>query len=327
MSKVVQKRWVKLFVAVTILMLTQVAWWLDVFNRNVKNISELQKENAALRGVINQPGVLENIQKAVYHKQLMFFSETFVFAALTAFGLYLLFRALRYQEKAREQQKQFIETMTHESKTPLTALKLRLESILEGNSNDPQLSKELSQSLEEVRRLASVFEKALNLNRMENYAFRFEEVPFSESVKEVVRRMDPLFRQKNVKVSSSISNDVWVRGDLFALQNTVQSLLENAVLYNDKAERFVSVEVSEKEGEVLLRVLDNGPGISTSDKEKVFDKFFRGKASRKIPGTGLGLYLARHIVESHSGRISIETSGAGGACFQIFLPKLGGGRD
>jgi signal transduction histidine kinase len=326
MPKVVQKRWVKLFIAVTILMLTQVAWWLDVFNRNVRSISNLQKENAILRGVIDHPGVLENIQRNSYHKKLMFFSETAVFAALTAFGLYLLFRALRYQERAREQQKQFIETMTHESKTPLTALKLRLESILEVNSAEPQLSRELSQSLEEVRRLASVFEKALNLNRMESYAFRFEEILFSDLLKEVIRRMDPLFRQKNVAVRVAVNDNIWVKGDLFALQNTVQSLLENAVLYNDKTDRIVSVELSEKESEVLLRVSDNGPGIFSADREKVFDKFFRGKTSRKTPGTGLGLYLAKHIVESHSGKISIEGSGDGGACFQVLLPKLGAGR-
>jgi len=326
MSKVVQKRWVKLFIAVTILMLTQVAWWLDVFNRNVKSISNLQKENAILRGVMDHPGVLESIQRNSYHKKLMFFSETAVFAALTAFGLYLLFRALRYQEMAREQQKQFIETMTHESKTPLTALKLRLESILEVNSAEPQLSRELSQSLEEVRRLASVFEKALNLNRMESYAFRFEEILFSDLLKEVIRRMDPLFRQKNVAVIMAVNDNIWVKGDLFALQNTVQSLLENAVLYNDKTDRVVSVELSEKESEVLLRVSDNGPGIFPADREKVFDKFFRGKTSRKNPGTGLGLYLAKHIVESHSGKISIESSGDGGACFQVLLPKLGAGR-
>jgi signal transduction histidine kinase len=216
--------------------------------------------------------------------------------------------------------------MTHESKTPLTALKLRLESILEVNSDEAQLSRELSQSLEEVRRLASVFEKALNLNRMESYAFRFEEILFSDLLKEVIRRMDPLFRQKNVAVRVAVNDNIWVKGDLFALQNTVQSLLENAVLYNDKTDRVVSVELSEKESEVLLRVSDNGPGIFSADREKVFDKFFRGKTSRKTPGTGLGLYLAKHIVESHSGKISIEGSGDSGACFQVLLPKLGAGR-
>ncbi|MFM8315196.1 MAG: sensor histidine kinase, partial [Deltaproteobacteria bacterium] len=262
MSQVVQKRWVKLFIAVSILMLTQVAWWLDVFSRNVKTVSELQKENAALRGVLNQVGVVEAIQKDAFHKQLMFYSETFVFAALTAFGLYLLFRALRMQEKAREQQKQFIETMTHESKTPLTALKLRLESTLEKNSNEVQLSKEISQSLEEVRRLISVFEKALSLNRMENYSFCFEEISVSEMVKEVARRMEPLFKQRNVRFHFSASEEVWVKGDLFALQNTVQSLLENAVLYNDKNEREVTIELKQRNNEVLLTVSDNGPGIS-----------------------------------------------------------------
>jgi two-component system, OmpR family, sensor histidine kinase CiaH len=326
MSKVTQKRWVKLFVAVSVLMLTQVAWWLDVFSRNVKTIAELKQENATLRGIVNQPGVLESIKTTAYHKQLMFFSETFVFAALTGFGLYLLFRALRFQEKARETQKQFIETMTHESKTPLTALKLRLESIIEKNQGESQLSKELGQSLEEVRRLGSVFEKALHLNRMENYAFRFEEIPFSDTVKEVIRRMDPLFRQKSVKVTVTVAENVWVRGDLFGLQNTVQSLLENAVLYNDKVAKEVQIELREQSSEVSLKIADNGPGIPETEKEKIFEKFYRAKTSRRIPGTGLGLYLTKHIVESHSGKIELKSNVQDGACFEVRLPRLGGDR-
>ncbi len=323
MPKIVQKRWVNLFVAVSILMLTQVVWWLDVFTRSVRTISHLREENALLKGILEQPGVLEGIRDAAYHKYLMFFSETAVFAALTALGLYLLFRALRMQEKAREMQKQFIETMTHESKTPLTALKLRLESTLEKNSKGLQLSKEIEQSLEEVRRLASVFEKALTLNRMENYAFQFEDIQFSEMVKEVVRRMDPLFKQKNVQVELSLAKDLWLRGDLYAIQNIIQSLLENAVLYNDKDDRNVSIDVIDASNKILVKINDNGPGIPIGDRAHVFEKFFRGRTGRKIPGTGLGLYLARYIVNAHSGVIRLVDSPKAGTFFEVELPKMG----
>ena len=265
MSKIVQKRWVNLFVAVSILMLTQVVWWLDVFSRSVRTMSHLREENASLKGILEQPGVLEGIRDAAYHKYLMFFSETAVFAALTALGLYLLFRALRMQEKAREMQKQFIETMTHESKTPLTALKLRLESTLEKNSKGLQLSKEIEQSLE----------------------------------------------------------DLWLRGDLYAIQNIIQSLLENAVLYNDKDDRNVSIDVIDASNKILVKINDNGPGIPIGDRAHVFEKFFRGRTGRKIPGTGLGLYLARYIVNAHSGVIRLVDSPKAGTFFEVELPKMG----
>lgn len=323
MSTIVQKRWAKLFIAVSVLMLTQVAWWLDVFSRNVNTIAELRKENATLQQTINNPGVIESIQIFTARKKLMFYSETFVFGALTALGLYLLFRALRLQERARELQKQFIETVSHESKTPLTALKLRLESILEKSENQPELLREVSLSLEEVRRLASVFEKTLNLNRMENIGFRFESVSFSDLTQEVIRRMDPLFRQKKVNVSASISQDIWVNGDLFALQNLVQSLLENAVLYNDKAVREVGIDLRESLEGVSLKISDNGPGISEVEQSKVFDKFFRGKSSRRVPGTGLGLYLVKHTVDLHQGKIELKRSSESGSEFEILLPRRG----
>ncbi len=323
MSTIVQKRWAKLFLAVAILMLTQVVWWLDVFSRHVNTIAELRKENSVLQGTIRDPGVIEAIETFTARKKMMFYSETFVFGVLTALGLYLLFRALKNQEKARDLQKQFIETVSHESKTPLTALKLRLESILEKSESDAQLSKELNQSLEEVRRLVSVFDKTLSLNRMESLSFRFEEVSFSELTQQVMRRMDPLFKQKNVKLSSSISNDVWVRGDLFALQNLVQSLLENAVIYNDKERREVAVELREVAGAVKLKITDNGPGISQEERNKIFEKFFRGKSSRRIPGTGLGLYLVKHTVEMHSGKIELSSSSSNGAQFEVTFPRKG----
>lgn len=323
MSTLVQKRWAKLFVAVSILMLTQVAWWLDVFSTSVNTIAVLRIENASLRGVLEQPGVKESIAEASYRKKLMFYSETFVFAGLTAFGLYLLFRALKLQEKTRDLQKQFIETMSHESKTPLTALKLRLESVLEKKEGETQLAKELSLSLEEVRRIGSVFEKALILNRMESYAFRFEELSFSELVKEVVRRMEPLFRQKQVVVQCSLESQGWIKGDLFGLQNTVQSLLENAVLYNEKTEKELRIELSEEDSSIRLSVSDNGPGISEVDREKIFEKFYRTKTSRKVPGTGLGLYLAKHIAETHNGSLVLSFSKGGqGSKFDLKLPKL-----
>lgn len=323
MSTIVQKRWAKLFLAVAILMLTQVVWWLDVFSRHVNTIAELRKENSVLQGTIRDPGVIEAIETFTARKKMMFYSETFVFGVLTALGLYLLFRALKNQEKARDLQKQFIETVSHESKTPLTALKLRLESILEKSESDAQLSKELNQSLEEVRRLVSVFDKTLSLNRMESLSFRFEEVSFSELTQQVMRRMDPLFKQKNVKLSSSISNDVWVRGDLFALQNLVQSLLENAVIYNDKETREVAVELREVAGAVKLKITDNGPGILQEERNKIFEKFFRGKSSRRIPGTGLGLYLVKHTVEMHSGKIELSSSSSNGAQFEVTFPRKG----
>lgn len=107
------------------------------------------------------------------------------------------------------------------------------------------------------------------------------------------------------------------------MQNTVQSLLENAVLYNEKAEKEVRIKLIEEDSSVKLSVSDNGPGISEVDRIKIFEKFYRTKTSRKIPGTGLGLYLAKHIVESHNGSLVLSASQSGtGSQFDLRLPKL-----
>src|SRR5580765_171142 len=126
------RRWRGLFLGAVCLVLAQLGWWTTVFLRDVRLVAELKAEQ--LRQF--PPGetqVLEQqkIDEELFHRRLMFLSESSFFALVTLTGLYLLYRALSVEEHARVIQHNFITLVTHESKTPITALKLRLESILE----------------------------------------------------------------------------------------------------------------------------------------------------------------------------------------------------
>jgi two-component system, OmpR family, phosphate regulon sensor histidine kinase PhoR len=318
-----QRRWVKVFVAVALMVLAQVIWWTTVFIQNVNTVSLLREQNselsAKLSGKESGPSH-QTIERDAFHRRLMFVSESISFVFLTCLGFYLLFHALRTEERTREGQRNFVEIVSHESKTPLTALKLRLESVLEKRPEDLTLKSDLGLCLDEVRRLTSLFEKALNLNRFERQAFQFETLYLADIVQEVTHRLDPLFKSRAVNLRLDLDPDAVVRGDAYGLQNSLQSLLENAVLYNDRPDqKEVQLSVRQRSPRVILEISDNGPGIDPKDSDRIFERFYRGSTGQRVSGTGLGLYLAKTIVEAHQGVLRLVFKEAG-THFEIDLP-------
>lgn len=314
------KRWGLLFLALHLLLISQIVWWAIVFSRYVNTNKDLKIRNAVLESQLNQKSIpsLSELEREAFHQKVMFLSESVFFAVIASLALWLLFRALKSEERSRKIQRNFIEVLTHESKTPLTALKLRLESVREKMGENP-LSDDLRRALEEVRRLISIFEKSLELNRMERYSFSAEQVNVGELASSILRRMEPVFREKGIQVESSLPGDLWVRGDSFGLQNSIQSLLENSVIYNDSNEKKLSVTLKKSENVAVLSVQDNGPGVAPNDSELIFERFYRGKAGKRVPGTGLGLYLAKQIISAHKGIIQLVPENKG-AHFEVRLP-------
>lgn len=313
------RKWRALFIAVSILIFMQVLWWTTAFLRTVDHVAVLEHSLAKVSQGVNGGDAIEN---RLFRAKFMFLSEGITFLVLLCFGLYLLFRSLKAEEKTLKMQRNFAEILTHESKTPLTALKLRLENILE-NRKDEALTKELKLSLDEVRRLSSIIEKAISLNRIEASHFVFDEIAVEEVVRQVTKRLEPLFKSHQVEVTLDLQEDSVVKADFLAIQNTVQSLIENAVYYNDRPEKKVLISLKKGMHDLTLSVSDNGPGISLEERQKVFDRFYRGVSVRRIPGTGLGLYLSKLIVEAHKGAIRL-VEGEKGCSFEIRLPLYGG---
>ena len=192
-----KKNWGLLFVALHLLLLSQIVWWAIVFPRYVETVKELKLQNSFLASQTKNLSVISQseVEKEAFHQKVMFLSESAFFALIASLALWLLFRALKKEEKSREIQRNFIEVLTHESKTPLTALKLLLESAKEKLSQAPP-SEDLRRALDEVRRLSGIFDKALELNRLERYTFSFEEIDLGELTLSLLKRMEPVFKEK-----------------------------------------------------------------------------------------------------------------------------------
>lgn len=323
-TKALNKRnWGRLFVALHLLLISQIVWWAIVFSRYVNTVKDLKLRNAFFEAQTSgqSPVSQEDVEKEAFHQKTMFLSESAFFAVIASLALWLLFQALKKEEKSREIQRNFIEVLTHESKTPLTALKLLLESAKEKLTQSPATD-ELKKALDEVRRLSSIVDKALELNRLERYTFSFEEIDLGELTRSILKRMEPVFREKNVKVEYRLMDGLVLRGDSFGLLSSIQSLIENSVIYNDAPDKRVEVELKSLLGKAILSVKDNGPGISEQESPFIFERFYRGKTGKRVAGTGLGLYLTKQVVLAHKGSIRLVPEPAG-AHFEIQLP-IGG---
>ncbi len=321
-----QRRTAILFFTVSGLLIAQVLWWTFAFINDVDQMRELKIRNFQLEARLGSVPAqsVEVFEREAFHRRLMFISESVFFLAVTCFGFWLLFRALKNEQRSREIQRNFIEVISHESKTPLTSLKLRLESLMEDETGGSGSAKDLVLALAEVRRLAGILDKALQLNRMDRYTFTFEELNLSQVTEEALRRVEPFLKDKDIAVSMRLDSEIWVKGDLFGLQSSIQSLIENSALYNTAAKKKLDIAVERELGRAVITVSDNGQGVVAMEKERIFDRFYRDKAGRRVPGTGLGLYIAKSVVAAHQGVIRLVDfdSSRPGAHFRIELPAL-----
>ena len=309
-----------IFMAIAIVLIAQLFWWATVFIGDVDKINALSLENATLRTRLGETVIFPPTSlRESSRRRFMFLSESITFGLLCMLGLFLLFISMRSEIRSKEALRNFIEVFNHDSKTPLTALKLRLESLLEGVKDKTAIRL----ALDEIRRLCAIHDRTMNLSRLERSVLNFDLLDFSEMVEQVIRSTEPLFRSRNVNCKASVSRDIMVQGDLYSLQSSVQALLENAILYNESDRKELSVVLIADNGGAHLEVSDNGPGIPARDRPYIFEQYYRGQRHRNVPGTGLGLSLAKKILEAHRGTIELlpDREDRMGSSFRISLPS------
>lgn len=249
------------------------------------------------------------IQDKPNRKIVMIVSESSFFLLLMVSGLYLLYRSIKNEKRSFELQKQFIQTVSHESRTPLTSLKLRLEAA------DNLVEKNLY--LDEVNRIIRALEKSSELFRIETQKYILESYFLKDLVENLLDRLSPWLKKEGVQYFVTIASDICVEVDYVAFQNSLQAILENAVIYNAKKNKTIHILAEESNSKLLLKIEDNGLGIAPEDMPYLFNKFYRGKSSSQKPGTGVGLYLAKKIIDLHNGVIKVSTELKRGSIFQI----------
>jgi signal transduction histidine kinase len=173
---------------------------------------------------------------------------------------------------------------------------------------------------DETTRLASLIADVLDTSRIEagTFSYAFEEVDVAALVRDVTAAAE--LGQDEVRVDATIAEPLpHVRGDRERLRQVLANLVENAVKYSP-AGKAVDVHAVATNGRIVVDVRDRGPGVSADDQSLIFEKFGRAKTGKMLPGTGLGLFIARSIAEAHGGSLEVHSADDGGAIFTLALP-------
>lgn len=218
---------------------------------------------------------------------------------------------------------QFVSNASHELKTPLSSVKILVQSLLSQRPFDPDMTREFLGDVDsEVDRMTALVGDLLVLVRMdEESGKQFEPVDFSMIVDDAAASLEPMARQKGVGLEIGVEAGLTVNGEGAALHQMVVNLVDNAVKYTP-AGGTVSVQLARRSREIMLRVKDTGIGIADKDIPYIFDRFYRvDKArGRQTGGTGLGLSIVKGIVARHGGVIDVISRAGQGTEMIVVLP-------
>ena len=235
---------------------------------------------------------------------------------------------LRKLERVR---RDFVANVSHEFRTPLTAIQGFAETLLAGAIDDPQnRGRFLEIIVEHSRRLARLTEDLLMLSKMDADRLEFEtrRIPVAAFIDSCMETAEPRARDKDLRLSVNRAEKIPdIAGDRRRLTEVLQNLLDNAIQYTPSGGQIM-VSAGVADSEVVFTVSDTGIGIPQAEQPRIFERFYRADVarSREVGGTGLGLSIAKHLVEGHGGRIWVESEIGQGSQFHFSVPIFDGGR-
>jgi signal transduction histidine kinase len=218
-------------------------------------------------------------------------------------------------QKMLEQRKEFLAWISHELRSPLARMRIALEMLSEKQPGE-KLIEDMQQEITESERL---IEQLLLLSRIEmNVPLSKELVPLEKVAKRAMEQLEPLAKHKEVKLIQK--GDAVVLGDFYQLERALLNVLENAIKFSSR-NQSVELEIEQANDSVILKCKDQGSGIDSTDQEKVFQAFVRGNSATGKEGFGLGLFIARRIIEMHGGTIHADKNTPNGTLILIQLPE------
>ncbi len=240
-----------------------------------------------------------------------------------------IFRDITREHEASRNKSDFVSHVAHELRTPLSSIRAYVEMLVDGEAEDPDTRREYYDIIQtSAERLGRLIDNMLNISRIEAGTVRIHREPIGVSliVKEAADMMKPSAEEKNIELTTELTPVMYrVEADRDLLYQAILNLISNAVKYTPEGGRVVVRMTPQEEWKrMLIEVEDSGAGIPKEDLSKMFTKFFRVEANKKLAkGTGLGLNLVKKIVEDvHGGEISLRSEVGSGSTFTIGLPLM-----
>lgn len=269
-----------------------------------------------------EPGTLYadlNRRQSLYRAMLIFV------VALLVFGSYITARTVKRELEVARMRADFVSTVSHEFRSPLTGIRQLAEMLLRGRAAGKERQHRYHKMiLQESERLGRLVENLLDFSRMEEGRKEYRLAPLNTSIwlQELAENFQSEVGENGISVVTDIPDNLpAISADGEALECAVHNLLDNAVKYSPGSQT-VWLDAGADDGNVTISVRDRGVGIAESDCKHIFGKFYRvdGEISLKVKGAGLGLSLVRHIVSAHGGTINCESRVGEGSKFSIRIP-------
>ena len=233
--------------------------------------------------------------------------------------------ALRRMQEAlegRQYAEEYVQTLTHELKSPLSAIRGAAELLQEEMPREQQ-ARFIANIRGEAARIARIVERMLELARLENRREKpeMEPVDVSAMVRTVAESHEPLLASKDVRLEIAVPERLSVVGNAFLLHQALENLVQNAIEFSHRG-GVVKVAVDAEPGQVRMSVVDEGPGIPDYALGRIFDRFYSlGRPDTGKKSTGLGLNFVREVAKSHGGTIRVANRPEGGVIAELALPQ------
>ena len=248
-----------------------------------------------------------------------------IVVTLTLLAGYLLMRDVRRELRLAKMRSQFVSAVSHELKTPLTAIRVFAESMrMDEEMERPTQQEYLDIILQESGRLGKLVDNVLEFARVEHGEkdYQMEPVRLVEAVEAAARIMKYPLEQSGFRLKLTLDQDLPpVVADRDAMEQAILNLLNNAIKYSGES-REVALHLFREDSFVTIQVTDHGVGIPREEQKRIFERFYRVSSSenRHIAGAGLGLTLVEHIAKAHGGSIEVESRAGEGSTFTLRLP-------
>ena len=238
------------------------------------------------------------------------------------------------RKKAEERLSQLVSTVSHELRTPITVLLMSIEYLTKHKEN---LNKGLEQKLidgisRNIRLLNQLAEDILLISRIDENRLILEWKEYSpfEIIDEILYLMEPIGAEKNINFKVDIDKKIHLMGDPKRIDQVFRIIIDNAIKYSNENSKVEILAIKNYQGRynldenpgVLFQFKDYGRGIPKEDLPNIFERFFRSSNVTEIAGTGLGLTIAKDLIEGHKGKIFVESELGKGTTFYLFLPQI-----
>ncbi len=263
------------------------------------------------------------IDESVLRKQITYGIGLFIFLGTMVLGLYLLIQDVNREKRMNKLRADFVSNVTHELKTPLTAINMFAEAMNMSKDNlDSKQKKYTTIIVKESEKLNRMINNILEFSRKENnkLSYKLDRLNLTDIVNSTLNEMNYFLEISKMDVHLNISNDIYANVHAEGLKQALSNLISNAIKYSSSNKKM-NVQLFKKEEKIFIEVEDFGIGIPKEELELIFEKFYRvnSKNNETASGTGLGLTVTKAIIEEQQGKLVVESTLGKGSKFTIVL--------